>query len=365
MLGRIVRSMSTVPRIAARRHAASPRRWVSEELFDFWGTRLHPLWTLRRPLARLVSRTAESADAVTLVLKPNRHFRGLLPGQHVTLGVEVDGRRLSRSYSPTVLADGRLTITVKAIAGGAVSQHLACAAVPGEVFELGQAFGEMTLPAASAERLLLLAAGSGITPMRALLRQLDAAGMPGTVDLVYWARRREELCFADELAALAARHPNLRVHLALTRDPHAAAPRVDTYAFDALGDIRAAQVLVCGPGGFVDAARERLQGAVAGLQFEAFTPPVLPDAETGTVQVELRRTGRTLTLPRGTSLLQALEAEGLRPASGCRMGICNTCVCGKASGVTRHTLTGDYANEPATQVKLCVNSASTDLILEL
>jgi len=76
--------MSTVPRIAARRHAASPRRWVSEELFDFWGTRLHPLWTLRRPLARLVSRTAESADAVTLVLTPNRHFRGLLPGQHVT-----------------------------------------------------------------------------------------------------------------------------------------------------------------------------------------------------------------------------------------------------------------------------------------
>src|SRR5215217_3594201 len=95
MLGRIVRSMSTVPRIAAPRHAASPRRWVSEELFDFWGTRLHPLWTLRRPLARLVSRTAESADAVTLVLKPNRHFRGLLPGQHITLGVEVDGRRLS------------------------------------------------------------------------------------------------------------------------------------------------------------------------------------------------------------------------------------------------------------------------------
>ena len=47
------------------------------------------------------------------------------------------------------------------------------------------------------------------------------------------------------------------------------------------------------------------------------------------------------------------------------MGICNTCVCGKASGVTRHTLTGDYADEPATQVKLCVNSASTDLILEL
>src|SRR5690606_40455264 len=57
---------------------------------------------------------------------------------------------------------------------------------------LGQAFGDMTLPDSVEQRLLLLAAGSGITPMRALLRQLDAAGMPVAVDLVYWARRREE-----------------------------------------------------------------------------------------------------------------------------------------------------------------------------
>lgn len=358
--------MSAQPRPPIRRrNPISPRNWVSEELFDFWAGRVHPLWTLRRARARLVGREAASADAVTLVLRPNRHFRGLQPGQHVTLGVEVDGRRLSRSYSPTPLADGTLAITVKAIEGGKVSQQLAHHAAPGDVFELGQAFGEMTVDPAATPRRVLLAAGSGITPMRALLRQLDGAGMPGQVDLVYWARCREDLCFEDELAALAARHPNLRVHLALTRDPQAAAPRVGDYAFEALGDISSAQVLVCGPGGFVDAARARLQGTVAALQSEAFTPPVLPDAETGTVQVELRRTGRTLTLPRGTALLQALEAEGLRPASGCRMGICNTCVCGKASGVTRHTLTGEYADEPATQVKLCVNSASTDLILEL
>ena len=357
--------MSAKPRPPARRrNPISPRHWVSEELFDFWAGRLHPLWTLRRPRARLVSREPASADAVTLVLRPNRHFRGLQPGQHVTLGVDVDGRRLSRSYSPTRLADGTLAITVKAIEGGKVSQQLAHRAVVGDSFELGQAFGDMTL-APSAGQRLLLAAGSGITPMRALLRQLDAAGMPGQVDLVYWARRREELCFADELAALSARHPNLRVQLALTRDLSSPSPRVDAFAFDALGDLTTAQVLVCGPGGFVDAARARLHGQVAALQSEAFTPPVLPDAETGTVQVQLRRSGRTLALPRGTSLLQALEAEGLRPASGCRMGICNTCVCGKASGVTRHILTGEYADEPATQVKLCVNSASTDLILEL
>ncbi|MGV8960694.1 MAG: ferredoxin reductase [Stenotrophomonas sp.] len=358
--------MSAILRPAARRRRfISPRNWVSEELFDFWATRVNPLWTQQRPRARLVSREAASSDAVTLVLQPNRHFRGLLPGQHINLGVEMEGRRLTRSYSPTRLADGRLAITVKAIAGGKVSGHLASAARIGEVFELGQAFGEMTLPPLTGQRLLLLAAGSGITPMRALLRQLDAVNLPGQVDLIYWARQREQLCFADELSAIAARHPHINVHFALTRDPAAPSPRVDGFDFSVLGDLATARVLLCGPGGFVDAARTRLHGQVGSIQSEAFSPPLLADAEEGLVQVELRRSGRTLALPRGTSLLQALEAEGMRPPSGCRMGICNTCVCGKVSGVTRHTLTGDYAAEPSTQVKLCVNSASTDLILEL
>jgi stearoyl-CoA 9-desaturase NADPH oxidoreductase len=355
---------------ARRRTALSPRHWVSEELFDFWAGQVHPLWTLRRARARLVAREAASSDAVTLVLRPNRHFRGLQAGQHVNLGIEVDGRRLSRSYSPTRLDDGTLAITVKTVAGGVVSQHLAHAAQVGDVFELGQAFGEMTLPTLPAEgRLLLLAAGSGITPMRALLRQWDAAGAPGQVDLVYWARQHDALCFAEEFKALAARRPNLRLHWALTRAPAAPAARVGEHDFSALGDLAGAHALACGPGGFVDTARARLQGQVATFQAEAFTPPVREASavavETGTVQVELRRSGRTLELPRGTSLLDALEAEGLRPASGCRMGICNTCVCGKVSGVTRHTLTGEHAAEPATQVRLCVNSASTDLILEL
>lgn len=342
-----------------------PIPWVTEAFFDFWSTRVHPLWTLRRPLAQLVSRRAEGSAAVTVVLKPNAHFDGVKPGQHVSLTVQVDGRMTTRSYSPTVLADGRLEVTVKLVTGGKVSALLAGGLPIGAILGISQAFGEMTVEMPAAQPLLLLAAGSGITPMRALLRQLDASGMSAPVDLVYWARRREELCFAEELAAIAARHPSFSLHIALTRDPAAPAPRVDAFAFEALGDLGSARALVCGPGGFVDAAQARLQGRVASLQSEAFTPPVLPAAETGTVQVELRRSGRTLSLPRGTSLLQALEAEGLRPASGCRMGICNTCVCGKVSGVTRHTLTGEHAAEPATQVKLCVNSASTDLILEL
>ncbi|WP_267115558.1 2Fe-2S iron-sulfur cluster-binding protein, partial [Xanthomonas sacchari] len=71
-----------------------------------------------------------------------------------------------------------------------------------------------------------------------------------------------------------------------------------------------------------------------------------------------------LQLPRGQSLLTALEAEGLRPKHGCRMGICNSCACGKQAGITRDLLSGAHAAEPGS-LKLCVNSASSDLTLDL
>ncbi|WP_258532942.1 FAD-binding oxidoreductase, partial [Xanthomonas oryzae] len=122
------------------------RRLVSPHLFDFWATRINPLWTLERPMARLVERSPASRDAVTLVLQPNSHWRGLQAGQHVSLGVEIDGRRLLRSYSPTVLVDGRLAITVKAIEGGLVSRFLTHDAALGTVVSLDPAFGDMLLP---------------------------------------------------------------------------------------------------------------------------------------------------------------------------------------------------------------------------
>jgi len=339
------------------------RRAVSPALFDFWAGRINPLWTLEQPVARLLSRSAASRDAVTLVLRPNAHWKGMRPGQHVMLGVTIGGRRLVRSYSPTVLADGSLAITVKGIERGVVSRHLATDARPGDIFTLDTAFGEMVLDAPH-ESLLLLAAGSGITPMRSMLRALAAQGMPVNVDLLYWARRRDELCFVDELDALAAAHPRFHVRYLLTRED-APDARIDTAALDHVAGLETRRVLACGPGGFVQAARTRLHGSVARFDAEAFSAPVQVDTGEGDVEVRLARSDLTLRLPRGKSLLEGLEAQGIKPRHGCRMGICNTCACGRQSGTTRHTLTGDLSSEPSSQVRLCVSAPGTDLILDL
>ena len=67
-------------------------RWFDPAFFDFWATRINPLWTWNRPRARLLARRQAAAGATTLVLRPNRHWRGVQPGQHVELGVEIQGR---------------------------------------------------------------------------------------------------------------------------------------------------------------------------------------------------------------------------------------------------------------------------------
>lgn len=353
------------------------RPLIKPDVFDFWASRFDRSWTWERPLGRLVARESASRDAVTLLFKPNAHWTGFQPGQHVNLGVDVDGTRLTRSYSLTepTRTDGLLAITVKAIEGGRVSQHLSRDAKLGDVFELGPAFGEMTLPARPQGALLFLAAGSGITPLMALTRQLAGHGMPADLTLVYWARQRDEFCFLDELRALAAVQPRFRLRLMLTREPAQAADegegRIDAELLSTLGlsladqSLAAQQVLACGPGGFVDAARGLLGERAKSFQAEAFTPPPIAIDDTGDVEVHLRRSGRRLRLPRGQSLLTALEAEGLKPASGCRMGICNTCACGKFSGSARQLHTGELMHEATSALKLCIHSAATDLELDL
>ncbi|MDR0184478.1 ferredoxin reductase [Lysobacter arvi] len=346
---------------------------VAPNVFDFWAQRLDRTWTWDRPLARIVERRPEARDAITLVLRPNRHWRGFRAGQHVNVSAEIDGACVTRSYSLSAAprADGLLAITVKRVEGGKLSTHLHDNACVGDVLQIGPAFGEMTWPPAHDAGWLLLAAGSGITPLVALVREHAARGMPAPVTLLYWARTREELCFADELLALADAHPDFAVHCLLTREIDAASDVAPARRLDAaqlaslVPDAAQRSVYACGPSGFVDTARALLGETARSFRAEAFTPPARSFHDGGDAVVTLQRSGRTLTVPRGQSLLTALEAQGLKPASGCRMGICNTCACGKSAGATRDLSTGEVRTEPSSALRLCISAAAGDIELDL
>ena len=363
---------NNAPRVAASRLGRGLQRLVTPAALDFWAARVSPLWTWQRPMARLVRRESASADAVTLTLQPNRHWQGFEPGQHLNLAVEIDGRLRWRSYSPSpVSTDPRLfSVTVKAYPQGQVSQRLSQTLQVGDVLPISHAFGAMRLGPADRSPRLMLAAGSGITPLMAMLRQWAAAPARAPLTLCYWARTRAELCYVEELRALHQADDRLTLRFLLTAEAAAAADeaegRIDAARLDGLAlPWPDCEVYACGPDAFVARAADLLQAKVAAFHSESFTPPSAPPVAEGTARITLARRGQTVEVPRGQPLLSALEALGVSVIAGCRRGICHTCSCGKREGSSRDLRDGAVSNEPASALQLCVNAALGDLVLEL
>lgn len=336
----------------------------SADAFDFWSRKVHPLWSWQQPLAQIVSTHAESADSVTLVLKPNRHVGAFKAGQHINIGVEINGRRLSRSYSPRYLANGRIAITVKRVATGKVSHWLCDQAQAGDTVLLTAPYGEMTL-ADQPEHAVFLAAGSGITPFMSLIQAYAAEGRRMT--LLYWVRDEASACFTNELKVLSATHASVKVHVLMTQPKSSvAASRIGSEQIQALVPSWAgAQFYACGPAGFVSSASAIAQALQRPFLGEAFSLPELVAGSGERVQIHLAKSRKTITVPAGEPLLSALEAAGVQPAHGCRRGICNTCACPKSSGTTRNILTQEEQHESVSGLRLCISAACSDLTIDL
>ena len=348
------------------------RRWLPAEVYDFWSRELGSTSAKDRIQARIIAKRAESSRAVTLVLQPNRRFKGFQPGQHTNLTVEIDGRRHTRSYSFTGIPreDGRVSLCVQRVEGGAVSTHLFTDAQVGDTVELSAPFGDMTLGTDLPHRVLLLAAGSGITPIMSLARELASRDMPVPITLIYWARHRSDLCFAAELKALSS-EPNFDLRVALTGDAVTDAkelrgrPSAELFA-SAVPHLANCTTYACGPAGFVDSVTAICEGQVASFQAEAFTPPTIaPSEAAGTATVMLAKSNKVVTVSTARPLLEELEAQGVKPQYGCRMGICNTCACPKKEGITRNLKHGGDCADPDSNLRICVSSAQSDLTLDL
>lgn len=350
--------------MSALARPASPRsgnRWRHAEFIDFWGRHVSRTFSWDRILARVLAIEPASASAVTLTLQANRNWPGGRAGQHVNLTVEIDGVRHTRCYSLSAPGSGRrVQLTIGPVDGGLVSTYLRTQLRAGAVLELGAPYGELTLPATLTRPWLLLAAGSGITPVMALLDDLAARGMPVPVTLGYWASRRGEHCFDARLEALATRFPQFRLRRIVTRGSESG-PRLDAdWLVREVPVLADCVVQACGPATFLAHARQLCSAA----EFRAEALSLPRAAGDGVVRITLARSGRELDLPRGQPLLPALEAAGVKPAYGCRRGICNTCACPRLAGSSHDLRDGSGGSGPA-MVRLCVHAADSDLTLEL
>jgi ferredoxin-NADP reductase len=307
---------------------------------------IRPDLTVRDARAEVTAVRRQTPRSVTVSLKPNPAWGGFRAGQFVRVGVEIDGVRRTRTYSPACSehADGQLELTVTVHPQGVVSGHLQSELRHGAILHLGEASGSF---------------GSGITPVLSMLRTLCDEGHRGEVAFIHYARTSTDWLYRLEVEALAARHPNVRAEYIATREGGERACAQSLRPLIGSFDGTAA---VCGPPGLIDAVRDCWSGD---LLSETFTPPSL--AVTGAAAegtLRFLRSDVTAAIAEG-SLLEQAEAAGLTPKFGCRMGICHTCACRKSAGAVRNLLTGDVSDEEDEDIQLCVSVPVGDVALEI
>jgi ferredoxin-NADP reductase len=346
-------------------------RWLrplaDEAAIDDLLGQVNPLWSLNRIRVCVERIVDETVDAKTFVLRPNRHWRGFTAGQHVVIDVEIDGVRHQRAYSlSSDPADrSRVSITVKRQAGGRVSNALHDSIKVGDVLGLSAATGDFTLPAQLPRKLLLLGAGSGVTPLMSMLHALHGAGYDGDVVFIHASRNEQDAIFSSALRSLVMQWSALRwiEHHSDKQGRLDAATLAQT-----VPDLAERQTFLCGPQGFIDwvDAEWQARGIADTLAVERFGAPVAkPRVGDAPVNIDCLKSERSFTAAGTQSLLVEAEAAGLKPKYGCRAGICASCTCRKQSGTVENLLTGEVSDVPDELIRLCVSVARSDVRLAL
>jgi len=190
------------------------------------------------------------------------------------------------------------------------------------------------------------------------------------VVLLYYARRLVDFAFANDLTDLAARHPGFRVAF-LAQTPIDGGTPAGRFSAAHLAtwapDHAARETLLCGPAGLTRAVTRHW--AEAGLSHrlrrEAFVPAPNDDqSDRAAASISFRRSARTVESTAPT-LLAIAEGAGIRPPTGCRMGICRTCTCTKVSGTVRDRVTGALDSAAGSRIRICVSEPLGPVTLDL
>ncbi|TFV59983.1 ferredoxin--NADP reductase [Mycobacterium sp. PS03-16] len=297
----------------------------------------------------------ETADARSLVFRvpdgpdaPDIPAERLqyAPGQFLTLRVPSDRTgSVARCYSlcSSPFSDDPMTVTVKRTADGYASNWLCDNAHPGMRMHVLAPSGTF-VPTSLDDDFLLLAAGSGITPMMAILKSALAEGS-GKVVLVYANRDESSVIFAGALRDLAAKYAD-RLTVVHWLESVQGLPSATALAGLAL-PYTGHEAYICGPGPFMAAAQEALGSAgtapdkvhievFKSLESDPFAAVVIPedDSDEGPATAVVTLDGQTheVRWPRKAKLLDVLLDQGLDAPFSCREGHCGACAVLKKSG---------------------------------
>ena len=333
------------------------------------------VWDLT--LARLET---QSSDAKTLrFVLPRGQQISARPGQFLTFEWQIDGQAVTRSYSicssPT--QGNFIEITPKRVTAGRVSHFLNDRATIGLKVKAKGPYGKFYFDEAMHERIVMIAGGSGITPMISILRYIDDLCMSTEATLIYCVRNEKDEFFKAEFATLRMRLNKFRYALVISQ------PSSDWTGWK--GRLRREIVerevekplestyFLCGPSAFMELGRDLLkQMAVdpSRILQESFGGAVAKqtpsDIGAGSLTVKLSRTESAIHISQERTLLESLENNGVLIPSGCRQGNCGTCrtklLSGNVSMETEEALTDELRAQGF--ILPCVSRPLSDVTLD-
>lgn len=345
----------------------------------------HPIAQSMTPhvIARLVDQTLETHNTKSYFFESAQPLSEFKAGSHINIEFDVDGEPVNRTYtlSSSPKQHDVFSITVKRIEGGLASNWLFNHLEEGDSILVSQPQGQFVLPRPVPGRLLMLSAGSGITPLMSMLRYLTRTNNHSEITFLHYAQSSNDFIFGEELKELAARNPNLKLHLVVERGQAETTPdgtrlkgRISRENLSTLVPrLQDQEIYLCGPTPFMSATTkilDELDFSPSHLHQENFTADsgaLLSSVETLKHSAQLTFSNSNLSAQSAPSrtILEEAETRGLSPSYGCRMGICRTCLCQKGSGVTVNILTGEESGEGPEYILPCISVAKTNTVVAL
>jgi ferredoxin-NADP reductase len=309
-------------------------------------------------------------------------------GQYLTIRVEIDGAEVERCYtiSSPPTRSRALTITVKRVPGGPVSNWLHDNLTVGDKLHVSGPLGRFSMVHHRAPKYLFLSAGSGITPLMSMTRTLHDQCDPAELIFVHNARTPRDIIFRDELDDIAAR-PGVQVHTiceanSLTEEWTGISGRLTLPTLlEIAPDLTDREIFVCGPMPYMNAVRDMLASTGVDLQryhdesFDLATSnrqsaPSQPETsnaspETG-YAIEFRRSGATLVCRADETILDAALRNGLNPPSSCAEGVCGTCKSTVISGTVDMAHAGGIRPREIAQnmILICCSTPLDDVVID-
>ncbi len=315
--------------------------YLASNTMNLINQKLNPfIWTYDLK-ALVLKRVSENPEVITVSLLPNQHWQGAIAGQYIDLQLLIDGQPYQRSYSISAISDQAITITIKKIKGGKVSEWLHQHLKTGQILDISQAKGSFVYQ--DQAKLLLICAGTGITPGFSIVSDLLNRPLK-TPDIQFFAQfsTQDDLIFSQKLKSWAKKI-QLRLAFSQTKpETRLSAANFKQY----FPDFQQRSIYLCGPEGFmheVIAILEQENYDLSQLKVEKFvTAPFSNRSNQACSSVYFKHYNTTIPLSAADqhkTLLEIGLENGLNLEKGCERGICGSCkLVLHAGAVTGNTL---------------------------